>query len=96
MHELEPKRIKRLIDRLLLTRARRDREERLSDSWCAADAEMHEIERAIFRAPLSDAKPRASTDQHTGTADRRSGDAGRRGGGTAAGRPNVYGSRVAG
>ena len=101
MHELEPKRIKRLLDRLLLTRARRDREERFSDSWRAADAEMHEIERAIFRAPLNDASPSSSADQNVRTADRRSNDAGRRAGDathgrTAATRPSAFGSRVAG
>jgi hypothetical protein len=44
--------LKRLLDRLLATRARRDREVRFSDSWRAADDELHAIERAIFRAPL--------------------------------------------
>jgi hypothetical protein len=59
MPEREPTRIKRLLDRLLAARARRDREIRLSDAWRAADAEMHQIERAIFRAPLADAVERA-------------------------------------
>ncbi|HEY7589495.1 MAG TPA: hypothetical protein VH723_00745 [Candidatus Limnocylindrales bacterium] len=43
---------RRLLERLLTTRARRDREERFSESWHAADAELHDIERAIFRVPL--------------------------------------------
>lgn len=45
----EPTLIKRLLDRLLATRDRRDREIRFSEAWQAADAEMHSIERAIFR-----------------------------------------------
>lgn len=47
----------RLLDRLLMTRARRDREERESPSWRAADKELHEIERAIFRLPLDEDVP---------------------------------------
>lgn len=58
MPDREPTLIKQLLDRLLAARARRDREVRLSDSWRAADAEMHQIERAIFRAPLADAAER--------------------------------------
>ena len=46
--------MKRLLDRLLSTRARRDREERLSPPWQAADEELHEIEHAIFRVPLEE------------------------------------------
>lgn len=46
--------MKRLLDRLLATRARRDREERLSAPWKAADTELHEIEKAIFRVPLDE------------------------------------------
>jgi hypothetical protein len=49
MHE--PTIIKRLLARLLATRARRDREERHTEPWNAADAELHAIERAIFRLP---------------------------------------------
>jgi hypothetical protein len=48
--------MKRLLDRLLATRARRDREVRYSDSWRAADDELHAIERAIFRVPLESAE----------------------------------------
>ena len=46
--------MRRLLDRLLATRARRDREERLSPPWRAADEELHEIEHAIFRVPLEE------------------------------------------
>jgi hypothetical protein len=46
--------MKRLLDRLLATRARRDREERDSAPWRAADTELHEIERAIFRVPTNE------------------------------------------
>jgi hypothetical protein len=52
MQDREPAMMKRLLDRLLAARARREREERFSDAWRAADAEMHAIERAIFRVPL--------------------------------------------
>jgi hypothetical protein len=52
MHDREPNEIKRLLERLLAARARRDREERFSEPWRAADAEMHAIERAIFRVPV--------------------------------------------
>jgi hypothetical protein len=51
MHEREPTMIRQLLDRLFETRARRDREERFSDRWLKADAEMHAIERSIFRVP---------------------------------------------
>ncbi|HEV8490205.1 MAG TPA: hypothetical protein VGQ58_10500 [Candidatus Limnocylindrales bacterium] len=46
--------MKRLLDRLLATRARRDREARHSPPWQAADEELHEIEHAIFRVPLEE------------------------------------------
>lgn len=46
--------MRRLLDRLLATRARRDREEWHSASWRAADKELHEIEKAIFRVPLDE------------------------------------------
>jgi hypothetical protein len=49
MHE--PTILKRLLRRLLATRARRDREQRHTGPWNAADAELHAIERAIFRLP---------------------------------------------
>ena len=49
--------MRRLIDRLLATRARRDRELRLSEPWRAADLELHEIERAIFRFPFEEPLP---------------------------------------
>jgi hypothetical protein len=55
--------MKRLLDRLLATRARRDREERDSPPWRAADTELHEIERAIFRVPPEEALPAPSADQ---------------------------------
>jgi hypothetical protein len=54
--------MKRLLDRLLATRARRDREERDSPPWRAADTELHEIERAIFRVPLEEFVAPSSTD----------------------------------
>jgi hypothetical protein len=44
--------IRRLLDRLLAARARRDGEVRFSDRWRAADTDMHELEAAIFRVPL--------------------------------------------
>ena len=47
-------RIKQLLDRLLAVRARRDAEPRWSDRWRALDAELHRIERAVFRAPIED------------------------------------------
>jgi hypothetical protein len=49
--------MKRLLDRLLATRARRDREVRMSTPWQAADTELHEIEKAIFRVPLEESPP---------------------------------------
>ena len=49
--------MRRLLDRLLATRARRDRELRLSEPWRAADLELHEIERAIFRLPIDEPLP---------------------------------------
>jgi hypothetical protein len=52
--DLEPARIKRLLDRLLAVRARRDAESRWSDRWLELDAEMHAIERAVFRVPVAD------------------------------------------
>jgi hypothetical protein len=52
MQDREPVIMKTLLDRLLAARARRDGEERFSEAWQAADAEMHAIERAIFRVPL--------------------------------------------
>jgi hypothetical protein len=51
--------MERLLDRLLATRARRDREVRLSTPWRAADTELHEIERAIFRVPPDEPPPPA-------------------------------------
>jgi hypothetical protein len=51
MDDREPTIIRRLLDRLIAARARRDREARFSQPWHAADAEMHAIERAIFRVP---------------------------------------------
>ena len=52
--DAEPTRIKRLLDRLLAVRARRDAEPRWSDRWHELDAELHTIERAVFRAPIED------------------------------------------
>jgi hypothetical protein len=46
-----PAKIRKLLHRLLAARARRDREVRFSDSWRAADHDMHELEAAIFRVP---------------------------------------------
>ena len=66
MTEREPTLLRRLLDRLLSTRARRDREVRYSDAWQTADTELREIEREIFRAPPSgdggrpDALPRSA------------------------------------
>ena len=54
MHELEPLRIKRLLDRMLTARARRDAEPRWSARWHELDAELHRIERAVFHAPIED------------------------------------------
>jgi hypothetical protein len=66
--------MKRLLDRLLTTRARRDREERLSAPWRAADTELHEIEKAIFRVPLEEQSSSAGSDarpRHAPTGFRR-------------------------
>jgi hypothetical protein len=66
--------MKRLLDRLLATRARRDREQRDTASWRAADTELHEIERAIFRVPLEEQMPAAyavARPRHVSTALRR-------------------------
>jgi hypothetical protein len=49
-----PMRIKRLLDRLLAVRARRDAEPRWSDRWHQLDGELHAIERAVFRAHVED------------------------------------------
>jgi hypothetical protein len=54
MDERQGTLMRRLLDRLLATRARRDREEWLSAPWQAADKELHEIEKAIFRVPLDE------------------------------------------
>ena len=59
MDERQGTNMRRLLDRLLATRARRDRELRLSEPWRAADLELHEIERAIFRLPIDE--PLSST-----------------------------------
>jgi hypothetical protein len=53
-HEPEPARIKRLLDGLVAARERRDGERRWSDRWLALDAEMHAIERAVFRMPIEE------------------------------------------
>lgn len=57
MDERQGTLMRRLLDRLLATRARRDREEWHSASWRAADTELHEIEKAIFRVPLDEPSP---------------------------------------
>jgi hypothetical protein len=57
--------MKRLLDRLLATRARRDREERLSPPWQAADEELHEIEHAIFRVPVDEDATRPGSRDHS-------------------------------
>lgn len=57
MDERQGTTMRRLLDRLLATRARRDREDWLSEPWRAADKELHEIERAIFRVPLDELSP---------------------------------------
>ncbi len=54
MHETDPTRIKRLLDRLLEARALRDAEPRWSERWHALDGELHEIERAVFRVPTEE------------------------------------------
>ena len=51
MHDREPAILKRLLDHLHEVRSRRDAEPRFSDAWRAADTEMHDIERTIFRSP---------------------------------------------
>jgi hypothetical protein len=64
MSDREPNTIKQLRDALLEARGRRDREERFSEPWHAADAEMHAIERAIFRLPPGgDTERRGDEDQ---------------------------------
>jgi hypothetical protein len=57
MHDREPVIMQRLLDRLVAARRRRDREERYSAAWHQADAEMHAIERAIFRVPVEHPAP---------------------------------------
>jgi hypothetical protein len=57
MNERQGTMMRRLLDRLLATRARRDREEWHSEPWQAADTELHEIEKAIFRVPLDEPAP---------------------------------------
>ncbi len=52
MNDREPAMLKRLLDRLHEARSRRDAEPRFSDAWREADAEMHDIERTIFRSPF--------------------------------------------
>jgi hypothetical protein len=61
MRNGEPATIRALLDRLLAARARRDREERFSAPWRAADTDMHELELAIFRLPLD--PPRRGRDR---------------------------------
>jgi hypothetical protein len=51
MRDAKPATIRMLLDRLLAARARRDREERFSEPWRAADHDMHELETEIFRVP---------------------------------------------
>jgi hypothetical protein len=60
MPERDQTMLRRLLDRLLATRARRDREVRFSDSWQAADDELHAIEHAIFRGPLDPPREEAN------------------------------------
>ena len=52
--DAEPMRIKRLLDRLLAARARRDAEPRWSARWRELDRELHALERAVFRTPGED------------------------------------------
>lgn len=52
MNDREPVMLKRLLDRLHEARSRRDAEPRFSEAWREADAEMHEIERTVFRSPF--------------------------------------------
>ena len=54
--DAEPMRIKRLLDRLLAARARRDAEPRWSARWKELDSELHAIERAVFRPGEDDAR----------------------------------------
>jgi len=56
--------IRRLLDRFLAARARRDREVRFSDPWRAADSDMHELEAAIFRMPLEPPRRAARPGPH--------------------------------
>jgi len=42
-----------LLDRLRGIRARRDDEPRHSQRWFEVDAELHDVERRIFRVPLN-------------------------------------------
>jgi hypothetical protein len=67
MTDREPTIIRRLLDRLLAARARRDREERFSEPWQAADTELRTIERAIFALPVE--RPPSRLTQ-TGSLDR--------------------------
>jgi hypothetical protein len=60
MQDSEGIRIKRLLDRLFAARARRDAELRGSDRWHALDAELHAIERDVFRSPEADADAAAN------------------------------------
>jgi hypothetical protein len=62
MRDGDPSMIRTLLDRLLAARARRDREERFSDPWRAADRDMHELETAIFRVPLDPPRSTAIRD----------------------------------
>jgi hypothetical protein len=55
-----------LLDRLLAARARRDREERFSEPWRAADHDMHELETAIFRVPFDPPRPVGNRGQRRG------------------------------
>jgi len=55
MTDREPTILRKLLQRLLTARARRNREDRFSKPWHAADVELHEIERAIFRLPAEPA-----------------------------------------
>lgn len=60
MHDVQPSRMRALLDQLLAARARRDREPRFSDSWQAADADLHSLERAIFELPRAAAATSAT------------------------------------
>jgi hypothetical protein len=61
--DAEPMRIRRLLDRLLAVRARRDAEPRWSDRWRQFDAELHAVEREVFRAPVDDDAPDVRLDR---------------------------------